>query len=163
MTRINTTYRRDWTWRSPATSIIRSHLYNEVKHKTWYIYFRTIFEDLLQYGHVKNNTSCHVIRIAASSQEHVPVCITRKKTQADNKMILLFASKLTWLHRNWLGCWVGRRNRLDFSAGDQNWLDFSLGIGIDLVLCGGQKLLGLVAASKLTWILCPGASQLTCS
>ena len=45
---------------------------------------------------------------------------------------------------------MGGRNRLDFNVGDRNCLDFSVGIGIDLVLCGGQKWLGFESGSKLT-------------
>ena len=37
----------------------------------------------------------HVIRIAAVSQEHVPVCRTCTTTRAENDMVLVFASKLT--------------------------------------------------------------------
>ena len=51
---------------------------------------------------------------------------------------------------------MGCRNRLDFSVGDQNWLHFSVGTGIDLVLCGGRKWLGLESGSRLTWHQCWG-------
>ena len=49
---------------------------------------------------------------------------------------------------------MGGRNRRDVSVGDRSWLDFSVGIRIDLVLCGGRKLLGLESGSKLTWFSC---------
>ena len=37
------------------------------------------------------------IGIAAVSQEHVRVCVTRKITQTENDMVLVLTSKLTWL------------------------------------------------------------------
>ena len=44
----------------------------------------------------------YVIRIAAAvSREHVLVCTTRKVTRPDNDMVLVLASKLTWLFRGW--------------------------------------------------------------
>ena len=58
-------------------------------------------------------TRIYVIRIAAVSQEHVPVCTTRKLGRAEYDMVLVLTSKLTW----WL---CGGRNRLDFGAGDRN-------------------------------------------
>ena len=54
---------------------------------------------------------------------------------------------------------MGGRNRLDSSVGDRNRIDLSVGIGADLALCGGQKLLGLESGSKSTWILSPWASK----
>ena len=39
----------------------------------------------------------YIERIAAVSQGHVPVCITRKVTRPENDMVLVLASKLTWL------------------------------------------------------------------
>ena len=68
-------------------------------------------------------TRIYVIRIAAVSQEHVPVCITRKITRVENDMVLVIALKLAWFQccrRNWLGCCVRGGNRLDFSVGDRN-------------------------------------------
>ena len=43
----------------------------------------------------------YVIRIAAVSQKHLPVCITRKITRAENDMVLVLPSKLTWLFFGW--------------------------------------------------------------
>ena len=45
-------------------------------------------------------------------------------------------------HWNRFGFCVGGRNWHDVSVGDQNCVDFSKCIGIDLVLCGGRKILG---------------------
>ena len=69
---------------------------------------------------------------------------------------------MTWFycwHRSWLDC-VRGRNRRDFSVGDRIWLDFSVGIRIDLVLCGGRQWLGSEPGSKLTWFSCRGACQI---
>ena len=71
-----------------------------------------------------------------------------QKTRAENDMVWV-------LTRNWLGCCVGGRTRLDFRMGDRNWLDFSAAIGIHLILCGGGKKLGLVWI-EMTWFLCGG-------
>ena len=53
-------------------------------------YFRGFTVVLIVYGHVKNNTSwcacIYVIRIALS-RDHLPVCITRKTTRAENDML----------------------------------------------------------------------------
>ena len=95
----------------------------------------------------------YVIRIAASSQEHVLACITRKVTRPEDDMVLMLASKFT------RSC-VRGRNRRDFSVGDRNWLDFSVGIIIDLVRCGGRKWLVLESGSKLTWFSCRGHAKL---
>ena len=47
-------------------------------------------------------TRIYVIRIAAAvSREHVLVCITRKVTRPENDMVLVLASKLTWLLCGW--------------------------------------------------------------
>ena len=43
----------------------------------------------------------YIIRIAAVSQEHILVCITRKVTRPENDMVLVLASKLTWLLCGW--------------------------------------------------------------
>ena len=50
---------------------------------------------------VRVGTRIYVIRIAAVSQEHVPVCITRKITPAENDMVLVLTSKLIWLLCGW--------------------------------------------------------------
>ena len=86
---------------------------------------------------------------------HVLVCITSKVTRPENDMVLVLASKLTW-------CYLGG-NRRDFSVGDRSWLDFSVGIRIDLVLCGGRKWLSLESGWQLTWFWCRGHAKLTCS
>ena len=46
---------------------------------------------------IRVGTPIWAIRVAAVSQEHVPVCITRKVTWAENDMILVLTSKMTWL------------------------------------------------------------------
>ena len=46
-------------------------------------------------------TRIYVVRIAAVSQEHVPVCITRRITRDENDMGLVLVSKLTWLLHGW--------------------------------------------------------------
>ena len=44
----------------------------------------------------------YLIRIiAAVSQEHVLVCITRKVTRPENDMVLVLASTSTWLLCGW--------------------------------------------------------------
>ena len=50
---------------------------------------------------IRVGTRNYVARIAAVSQEHVLVCITRKVTRPENDMVLVFASKLTWLLCGW--------------------------------------------------------------
>ena len=55
-----------------------------------------------------------------------------------------------------LGFCVGGRNWLDFSVEYRTWLDFSLGIGIDLVLCGGRKILGFSVCIEINLVLCRG-------
>ena len=50
---------------------------------------------------IRVGTRVNIIRIAAVSQEHVPVCITRKRTQPENDMVLVLPSKLTWLLCGW--------------------------------------------------------------
>ena len=50
---------------------------------------------------IRVRTRIYVIRIAAVSQEYVPVCITRKTTRAENDMVLVLTSKLTWLLCGW--------------------------------------------------------------
>ena len=52
---------------------------------------------------IRVGTRNYVIRtrIAAVSQEHVLVCITRKVTRPENDMVLVLASKLTWLLCGW--------------------------------------------------------------
>ena len=55
-------------------------------------------------------TRNYIIRIAAVSQDHVLVCITRKVTRPENNMDLV-------LHRNWPGSRVSGRNRHRFSVG----------------------------------------------
>ena len=42
-----------------------------------------------------------ILRIAAASQEHVLVCITRKVTRPENDMVLVLVSKLSWLLCGW--------------------------------------------------------------
>ena len=87
----------------------------------------------------RNYQVYYIIRIAAVSQEHVLVCITRK------------ISKTAWFwcwHGNWLCC-VGGRNRGDFSVRDRGWNDFSVGIRIDLVSCAGRKLLVFGASMEI--------------
>ena len=44
---------------------------------------------------IRVGTRDYILRIAAVSQEHVLVCITRKVTRAENDMVLVLASKLT--------------------------------------------------------------------
>ena len=51
-------------------------------------------------GITRVGTRIYVIRIAAVSQD-VPVCITRKITLAENDMVLVLTSKLTWLLGGW--------------------------------------------------------------
>ena len=46
-------------------------------------------------------TRIYVVRIAAVSQEHVPVCITLKRTRTENDMVFVLTSKLAWLLRGW--------------------------------------------------------------
>ena len=43
----------------------------------------------------------YIRRIVAVSQEHVPVCITRKVSRHENDTDLMLASKLTWLLCGW--------------------------------------------------------------
>ena len=50
---------------------------------------------------IRVGTRVNIIRIAAVSQEHVPVCITRKRTQPENDMVLVLPSKSTWLLCGW--------------------------------------------------------------
>ena len=42
-----------------------------------------------------------IMSIAAVSQEHVLVCITRKATRRGNDMVLVLVSKLTWFLYGW--------------------------------------------------------------
>ena len=46
-------------------------------------------------------THINIIRIPAVSQKHVPVCMTRKITRPENDIVLVLASKLTWLLCGW--------------------------------------------------------------
>ena len=61
-------------------------------------------------------TRNYMIRIAASSQEHVLECITRKATRPENDMILVLVSKWNWL--------LGRCSK---ETG------FQWGMGVDLI------------------------------
>ena len=51
---------------------------------------------------IRVGTGNYFTGIAAASQEHVLVCITRKVTRPENDMVLALASKLTWLLCGWL-------------------------------------------------------------
>ena len=62
---------------------------------------------------IRVGTRDYILRIAAVSQEHVLVCITRKVTRPEDDMVLMLASKFT------RSC-VRGRNRRDFSVGDRN-------------------------------------------
>ena len=108
----------------------------------------------------------YIRRIVAVSQEHVPVCITRNSNTA-RKWHVASVSKLTYC--------VGGRNGPDFSVVDRSCLDFSVGITIDMVLCGvgkwlglriwidfggGRKRLVLESWSQLTWFSCRGAFKI---
>ena len=46
---------------------------------------------------IRVGTRIYVMRIAAVSQAHTPVCVTREITRAENDMVLVLTSKLTWL------------------------------------------------------------------
>ena len=47
-------------------------------------------------------TRSYIVRVAAAvSQEHVLVCITRRATRPENDMVLVLASKLTWMLCGW--------------------------------------------------------------
>ena len=46
--------------------------------------------------------TCLSVLFALYKQEHVVVCITRKVKQPENDMVLVLASKLTWLLCGWL-------------------------------------------------------------
>ena len=46
---------------------------------------------------IRVGTRNYTTRIAAVSQEHVLVGVTRKITRPENDMVLVLASKLTWL------------------------------------------------------------------
>ena len=61
-------------------------------------------------------TRNYMIRIAASSQEHVLECITRKATRPENDMILVLVSKWNWF--------LGRCSK---ETG------FQWGMGVDLI------------------------------
>ena len=82
-------------------------------------------------GIIRLGTRNYILRIAAVSQEHVLVCITRKVTRPENDTILVLASKLSWLM-------CGRSNRRNFV-----W-----GIGVDLIS----------VLRKLTWF-CVGVKN----
>ena len=97
---------------------------------------------------IRVGSRIYVIRIAAVSQD-VPVCITRKITLAENDMVLVLTSKLTWLlggwsKQTWFQCggseltWIQSRGR--------NWLGF----------VWGSKMAWLRVWVKLTWLLCRG-------
>ena len=50
---------------------------------------------------IRVGTRNYTIRIAAVSQAHVLVRTTRKVTRPENNMVLVLASKLTWLLCGW--------------------------------------------------------------
>ena len=68
-------------------------------------------------------TRNYMIRIAASSQEHVLECITRKATRPENDMILVLVSKWNWF--------LGRCSKKT---------GFQWGMGVDLILVQGSEL-----------------------
>ena len=43
----------------------------------------------------------YVIRVAAASQDNLCVCIASKITPAENDMVLVLTSKLTWFLSGW--------------------------------------------------------------
>ena len=83
-----------------------------------------------------------------------PVGKTRKTTRAENYILLVLTSRLTWLcgwsKYAWLQC------------GDKNRTDFRVGIGVDSVVCGGRKWPNLKAGPRSTRCLCRGASKFAC-
>lgn len=50
---------------------------------------------------IRVGTRIYLIGVHAVSKEHVPGCITRKVTNAENGMVFVLASRLTWLL-----CWL---------------------------------------------------------
>ena len=52
---------------------------------------------------IRVGTRSYIIRIAADvTQEHVLVCVTRKKvTRPENDMVLMLALRLTWFLCGW--------------------------------------------------------------
>ena len=50
---------------------------------------------------IRVGTRIYVICVAAVSQEHVPVCITRKITWAENDMVLVLTSNFISLLCGW--------------------------------------------------------------
>ena len=104
---------------------------------------------------IRVGTRTYVIRIAAVSQGQVSVCITRKNIRAENCIVSVLVSKLTWLLRGW-SKWIW------FQCGGSELASLQWCTEIDLVLCEGRKWLGLESGSKLTCFLCGGVSKLTC-
>ena len=70
-----------------------------VKRIILYIYIRHISRFSFSMNtsrKIRVGTRIYVIRTAGTSQEHAPVCTTRKKTWDENDMVLVLVSKLTW-------------------------------------------------------------------
>ena len=129
---------------------------------------------------IRVGTRNYTTRIAAVSQEHVLVGVTRKITRPENDMVLVLASKLTWLLCGWSKyTWF---QWLDFSV-VSNWivfvrerLSFSVRTEIDLFFVRGSKLTFFVCACRklfvfsvimeielvvvmLTWSQCGGSNS----
>ena len=112
-------YNRNETLRGLATSITRNRVYTMKQNIKFgiYIYMYEIFFGLYSSMEtsriIRLGTRNYILRIAAASQEHVLICITRKVTRPESDMFFFW-------HGNRLGCCVGGRNRRDFGVGDRS-------------------------------------------
>ena len=147
-------------------------------------YFRGFTVVWIRILWVATSTRIYVICIAVVSKGHVPVCITRKITRAENDMVLILTSKLAWLLCVWsketcfqcggseltwvqcMGwCWLGLVWGSKMT-GFRVWIDINLflvsgGHRIWLVFRVGINIyLTSVLGSKINWLLCEG-SKLT--
>ena len=76
-------------------------MYQKVKYGTYAI-FSWFHCSMGTLRIIRVGTRNYNKRIAAAvSQEHVLVCITRRATRPENDMVLVLASKLTWMLCGW--------------------------------------------------------------
>ena len=92
-----------------------------------------------------------VVRVAAVSQENVPVCVTPKMTRGENDMVSVLTSKLTWVVKMDLNSvWEVGINLISVWGSEWTW--FSVGVEDDLGWSLDRNCLGFSCrrASKLT-------------
>ena len=79
----------------PPVSFVVSHVYTMWKNRiSTCAMFPGFYCSMDMPRIIRVGTRAYVIRIAAVSPEHVPVCITLKIALAENDMVLVLTSKL---------------------------------------------------------------------